>query len=158
MACVLPDGVESVEKAVDPLYSRVLSSPVKTALVTPEPQVKTPETTPQLPLDDLRLKPSPEAVAVKVAHVPEVYQVPAEMIHPFWLPPLTTFRTPEPLKAPPGEDVGLEPGAVEVEVGEPPPPPPLLLGRYLIPELGQLDFVKLCDGSNVPFCTDPLTL
>ena len=35
---------------------------------------------------------SPLAVAVKVAQVPDTYQVPALMTHPFCVPPCTTFR------------------------------------------------------------------
>lgn len=88
----MPVGVESVEKAVEPLAMSVLPLAVKTVLETPEPHVKTPDTTPQLPLDDVRVKPLPDAVAVYVAHVPVVYQVPAEIRHPFCDPPEITFR------------------------------------------------------------------
>lgn len=87
-----PLAVESAENAELPLYSKVFPLAVKTVPVTPEPHVNFPETTPQFPLEDFKVKPLPEAVAEMVAQVPEVYHVPAEMRHPFWLPPEMTFR------------------------------------------------------------------
>lgn len=99
VACELPDGVESDEKAVEPLYCRVLPLAVKTVpLLTEDEQVKAPEEMAQRPLDDFKVNPLPDAAAVKVAQVPLVYQVPPEMMQPFWLPPETTLRVPEPLK------------------------------------------------------------
>lgn len=66
----------------------------------------------------------PEGVAVKDAHVPEVYQVPPLMTQPFWTPPLEIGRVPFP-------------------DGNPPPPPPgdVPFGTYFMPVEGQLDVV-----------------
>jgi hypothetical protein len=153
VTCVDPDAVESAENAVEPLYSRVVPFAVNTVLETPDPHVNLSDATPQLPFEDFKVKPLPEAVAVMVAHVPLVYQVPAEMIHPFWLPPDTTLRYPLPLKVPPGE-VGLDPGDELVEVGDEPP----LLGLYLMPVLGQLDLVNDSAATNVPDWSEPRTL
>lgn len=85
------------------------------------------------------MKPPPDdaAAAVKVAHVPVVYQVPALMMQPVGLEELVTWRVPLPEKGVPGEEVG---GLVVVVVvvaggdGEVPD-----LGRYLTPVAGQLD-------------------
>lgn len=60
--------------------------------VTPEAQVKVEDTIPQLPLEDFKVNPEPDAVAVMVAHVPLAYHVPALMMHPFAVPPVTAFR------------------------------------------------------------------
>lgn len=60
----MPEGVESDEKDVLPLATRLLPLAVKTVAVTPEAQVKRPLDKPQVPLDDLRVKPLPDAVAV----------------------------------------------------------------------------------------------
>jgi hypothetical protein len=65
---------------------------VKLVAVTLDPHVRAPETTPHLPLDDVREKPEPEVAAVKVAHVPLVYHVPAEMMQPLFAPLTCTFR------------------------------------------------------------------
>lgn len=84
VACELPLGVESDEKALEPLYCKVLPLAVKTVpLLTEEEQVRAPEEMAQRPLEDFKVKPLPEAAAVNVAQVPEVYQVPAEMMQPF---------------------------------------------------------------------------
>lgn len=56
------------------------------------PHVSLPEATAQLPLLLFKVKPSSDAVAVKVAQVPVEYQVPLEMMQPFLLPFVTTFR------------------------------------------------------------------
>ena len=85
------------------------------------------------PLLDVSVKPLPEGVAVKVAQVPPMYQVPALMMQPFAVPPVETWRVPLPEK---GVPVGLVPGAVVVVVGEVPDPD---LGRYLTPVAGQSD-------------------
>lgn len=78
----------------------------------------------------------PEAVAVNVAHVPVVYQVPAEMMHPTELPSVLTFRNPFPTNTP----VCVGPGGLElVVVGGGGALPPL--GRYLTPVAGQVDLV-----------------
>ena len=53
---------------------------------TPEAQLKAPLTIPQFPLELLSVKPEPEAVAVKVAQDPVMYQVPAEIRQPSWFP------------------------------------------------------------------------
>ena len=92
MPWVEPLGVESAEKAVLPLAIRLLPLAVKTVAVTPEPQVKAPETTPHEPLEDLRVKPLPLAVAGRGAHVPLTDHVPAEMMQPLVAPPETTLR------------------------------------------------------------------
>ena len=121
---------------------------------TPEPQVNLPDTTPQLPLEDVRVKPSPEEAAWYVAQVPEVYHVPPEMRQPFFEPDEITFRYPLPLKAGP---VAVGDGAAEVrvEVGEDEEP----LGGYLMPVAGQEeDEPSLSAGSKVPLCTLPRTL
>lgn len=76
----------------------------------------------------------PEAAAVNVAHVPVVYQVPAEMMHPTELLPVLTFRNPLPSNTPVPVGAG---GLVVVVVGGGLPP----LGRYLTPVAGQVDLV-----------------
>lgn len=149
-----------------PSYTSLPPSAEKeAALLTDDPQVKAPLTTAHLPLLLLSVKLSPEAVAVNVAQVPETYHFPPEMIQPSWLPEVRTFKLPLPLTAPPVEvEVGAEPVEVAVlevavVVGEEPPPPPELLGRYLIPVLGQVDAEPTgSEGSKVPVWTDPLTL
>lgn len=72
-----------------------------------------------------------------VAQVPVVYQVPALMMQPVCVPPLTVFRNPFPDGVPVEEEVGA---VVVVPVGEVVVvEPPGLFGRYLIPEEGQVD-------------------
>lgn len=84
-----------------PPYDRYPLLAVKTVAVTPDAQVNVELEIPQGPLEDFNVKPEPvslesafsqelaqdctlpEAVAVYVAHVPEVYQVPALIKHPF---------------------------------------------------------------------------
>lgn len=95
---------------------------------------------------------------MKLAHVPVVYQVPAEIIQPFWDPSTSTVRLPLPEKAPPvlvGEVVVVvDVGPVVVEVL-----PPELLGRYLTPVLGQVDFVPSGSAATKsPVWTEPRTL
>ena len=88
----------------------------------------------------------PEAVAEYVAHVPEVYQVPALIKHPVWLPLVTAFKYPLPEKVPP-PPVGLEPALVVVVVGAGLPD----FGRYLIPVEEQLEVEPTGEvGTNVP--------
>lgn len=78
----------------------------------------------------------PEAAAVNVAHVPVVYQVPAEIMHPAELPPVLTFKKPLPTNTP----VSVGPGGLGlVVVGGGGALP--LLGRYLTPVAGQVDLV-----------------
>lgn len=64
----------------------------------------------------MSVKLSAEPDAVKVAQVPEVYQVPLDMMQPFLLPLVRTLRVPRPLKGVPGVEVevGDEPGEVPV--------------------------------------------
>lgn len=89
-------------------------------------------------------------MAVYVAHVPDVYHVPAEIKQPSWLPLVMAFKYPDPEKEPP-VPVGaeLEPVVVEVfiVVGAAAPD----FGRYLMPEEAQL---VLCPtgaaGKKVP--------
>jgi hypothetical protein len=80
----------------------------------------------------------PLGVAVMAAQVPVVYQVPALMMHPFCVPPLTTFRMPFPDSVP-GLAVEVEVGVavVPVEGAEGVGPPGF--GKYLIPEEGQVE-------------------
>lgn len=113
------------------------------AVETEEAQTRSAFWTAHRPLLEVRVKPLPEAVAVKVAHVPPMYHVPALMMQPFACPPEVTWRVPLPEKGVPGADVGLVPGAVVVEevivvevVDEVLEPD---LGRYLTPVAGQSD-------------------
>lgn len=84
----------------------------------------------------------PEAAAVNVAHVPVVYQVPAEMMHPTELLPVLTFKNPLPSNTP--VPVGAGGGLTLVVVGGALPP----LGRYLTPVAGQVDLVPSIYCSN----------
>ena len=122
---------------------------------TEEPHVSTLLTTPHFPLLELSVKPEPEAgVAVKVAHVPVVYQVPALMMQPSAFPPVVTCKVPFPLK---GVPVGLGslPRAV---VGGGGGGGELDLGRYLTPVAGQVDLEPSgLVGMKVPVCTLPAT-
>ena len=97
--------------------------------------------TAQRPLLDVRVKPVPEAVAVKPAHVPVVYHVPPLMMQPSALPPVDTWSVPLPEKGMPGAVVGVGVGpaggvVVVVVVGAGGVTEPDL-GRYLIPVAGQ---------------------
>lgn len=84
VACELPEGAESAEKADEPLYNNVLPLLVNTVpLLTEDEHVKAPDEMAHRPLDDFKVKPLPDEVVVKVAGVPLVYQVPPEMIAPF---------------------------------------------------------------------------
>ena len=83
------------------------------------------------------MKPLPEAAAVNVAHVPPMYQVPAEMMQPLLEPEDVTWRVPMPEKGVPGAVVGEVPPVVVVVGGEGGVPD---LGRYFTPVAGQLDF------------------
>lgn len=107
---------------------------------TEEPQTRSAVCTAQLPLLEVRVKPLPDGVAVKVAQVPAMYHVPALMMQPFAVPPEVTCRVPFPEKGVPGAVVGLVLGEVVVivveVVGEAPEPD---LGRYLTPVAGQSD-------------------
>lgn len=92
-ACVLPLGTLSAEKALEPLLScNVFPSFVKIVLVTLDPHVRSPETMPQGPFDDLSMKPAPDSVAVMVAQVPDVYHVPEDIMQPLVLPDKMTLR------------------------------------------------------------------
>lgn len=103
-------------------------------VVIPEPQVRLLLWTAHSPLLDVSVKPVPDAVAVKPAHVPPMYHVPPLMMQPFDAPPVATWRVPFPENGVPGVVVGFVPGGVVVvEVVEP-------LGRYLMPVAGQLPF------------------
>ena len=83
---------------------------------------------------DVSVNPEPEAVAVKPAHVPVVYQVPPLMMQPSAVPLVVTWRVPLPEKG--VLPVGEVPGAVVVGVVPPPEPD---LGRYFTPVAGQSD-------------------
>jgi hypothetical protein len=114
-------------------------------------------------------------VAVYVAQVPLVYQVPALIKHPVWLPLVNPFRYPFP-ESVPLPPVGLELAldevvlvvivvrvvdevdcwlldeVDEVETGLPD------FGRYLIPVDEQLEVCPTGSvGTNVPVCTEPCT-
>jgi hypothetical protein len=132
---------------------------VKTvAVVTEEEHVKALLAIAHLPLLEESVKPEPGLVsiddsgtrgllmvlplvaAVIVAHVPDVYHVPALIMQPVCVPPLITFRKPLP-DGDPEPPVGLEVGEVVVPV-EPAVvvvDPPEAFGRYLIPEEGHVD-------------------
>lgn len=108
--------------------------------MTEEAQTRSVFWTAHLPLLEVRVKPVPDAAAVKVAQVPPMYHVPALMMQPLDAPPDVTWRVPLPEKGVPGAVVGLVPGGevvvvVEVvgEVAEPD------LGRYRTPVAGQSD-------------------
>ena len=119
------------------------------------PHVSVLLTIPHLPLLELRVKPEPEAAAVKVAHVPVVYQVPPLIIHPSAFPPVVTCSVPFPENGAPGVLVPVGPALVVVEVVV---PPPLPLGSHFTPVAGQLDFAPSgFVGMKVPDCTEPLT-
>lgn len=124
---------------------------MKTVALAPDAQAKVEPVIPQAPLEVLRVKPEPDAVAVKVAQVPPTYHVPAEIKQPVVLPALTTLRVPAPAKEEPvgavPEEVVVAGGVVDVgvvvevgateevlfETGEP------VLGTYLMPVAGQLE-------------------
>lgn len=76
-------------------------------------------------------------VAVKVAQVPVVYQVPLLIIQPFCLPPLVTNKVPLPEKDVPGAPVGLVSMVLVFVAGGDGRLP--VLGKYLIPVAGQLE-------------------
>ena len=165
--CSVPLGTASPWKVCFPSYTSDVPSALNVdALLTLEPHVNLPAVVIwHFPFDDSRVKEPEEAVAVKVAHVPVVYQVPAEIRQPFFSPPVMTFRYPFPLNAGPvevgegAEEVaeGVEEVAVFVGVALDPPPDPL--GRYLIPVLGQVDEPPiLLAGTKVPVWTEPRTL
>lgn len=85
------------------------------------------------------MKPPDDGVAVKVAQVPPMYQVPGLMMQPFGVPEVVTWRVPLPEKGVPGEVVGAVVVVVVVVdevVGEVPEED---LGRYLTPVAGQSD-------------------
>lgn len=120
------------------MYSRSLPSAVNTvASEILALHANAPLWIAHLPLEDVRVNPSPEDVAVNPAHVPVVYHVPPDMMQPFLLPEVMTFRYPLPEKGVPVE-VGVLEAEVDVLVGdvlvgdeeEP-------LGRYLMPVAGQ---------------------
>jgi hypothetical protein len=106
-------------------------------------------------IKEQRAKIVPLGVAVNLAQLPEVYQVPPLMMHPFCPPFITTLRKPLPDNT--GE-VDVEVGGVVelVTVGGVVPPG---FGRYFTPDAAQLDPepTGLADV-NVPTCTDPWTL
>ena len=95
-----------------------------------------PALTAHLPLLDVRVKapPVPLAAAVNVAGVPPTYQVPADMMEPVAFEEVVTWRYPLPENGVPGVDVPV--ATVDV-VGD---GLPEVLGRYLTPVAGQLDF------------------
>lgn len=62
--CVCPVGTAVAKKVVWPLKDSKPPTAEKTVEVTPEAQVKVDPEIPQLPLDDFKVKPEPDAVAV----------------------------------------------------------------------------------------------
>ena len=147
VACVLPLGTLLAYHVVPPptvlarMFAPLLLNTV--ALVTLLPQTRLLDTTPHFPLLEVNVNPLlPEGVAVKVAHVPVVYQVPALIMQPVAVPEVVTWRVPLPEKGVPagGVLVGGEEEVVVVlvvlvvvEGGVPD------LGRYLTPVAGQSD-------------------
>jgi hypothetical protein len=164
---VLPDGVESTLKAELPPYNKLFPSPLKiVAVVIVEAQDKNPEEViAQLPLEDFNVKPVLPplwaCVTVNVAHVPDVYHVPPEMMQPFWAPlEVITLRKPVPAKLPtpePPVEVGC--AAVVVVVGEGEGWTAPDFGKYLMPVEGQVELLPIgSEGWKVPSCTEPCTL
>ena len=100
----------------------------------------------------------PLIVAVMEAQVPEVYQVPALMIHPVCDPPATTLTYPFPDGVPVEVEVGpvvLVPVAEVLVVVDPPVVP---FGRYLIPEDGKVDPEPTGVAAlKMPLWTEPWT-
>lgn len=90
------------------------------------------------------MNPASEAVAVKPAHVPVVYQVPALMMQPVALPPVVTWSVPLPAKGVPGGEVGV--GAVVVVVRVVGGGGLEVLGRYFMPVAGQEPFDPSGEG------------
>ena len=121
---------------------------------TLEAQLSAPDTMAHFPLLLVRVKPEePEGAAVKVAHVPVVYQVPALMMQPSGVPLVVTWRVPLPEKGVPGLLVGEVVVVVVVVVGGMVP-----LGRYLTPVAGQEDLEPSgLVGMKVPVWRLPLT-
>jgi hypothetical protein len=150
---VLPLATASAENtALPPAANLPLTAVNTVAVVTVVPQVNAPDTTPHLPLEEVRVNPLPDVAAVNEAQVPVVYHVPAEMRQPVFVVPTFTLRYPFPLKGVPG--VVVPPGVEAVVVVEPPP----VLGRYLMPVVGQVDFVPSgFAATKVPVCTEPRT-
>jgi len=138
VACVLPLGTAPAYQFALPPYANSPPSFANTpALVTELPHTRLLLCTAHFPLLDVSVKPLPEAAAVNVAHVPPMYQVPAEMMQPLLEPEDVTWRVPLPEKGVPGAVVGGVPPVVVV-VGEEGGVPDL--GRYFTPVAGQLDF------------------
>ena len=125
------------------------------AVLTLEPQLSALDTMPHLPLLLVRVKPEePEGAAVKVAHVPVVYQVPALMMQPSGEPLVVTWRVPLPEKGVPPAGGVLVGVVVVVVVGVVEVP----LGRYLTPVAGQEDLEPSgLVGMKVPDWRLPLT-
>ena len=155
VACVLPLGTAVAKKFGLALYAKFPATFEKTvAVLMLVPQLSAPDTTPHFPLLDVRVKPEPEAAAVKVAHVPVVYHVPPLMIHPSAFPPVVTCNVPLPENGVPGLVVGPDPAVVVVVVGGLVVP----LGRYLIPVAGQEDLLPSgFVGMKSPVWTEPFT-
>ena len=141
--CWLPLGTLVAYQFVEPPFTATSFPPVALAntpaVVTDEPQVSVPVVPldrAHLPLLDVSVKvllSEPTGAAVNVAQVPDVYQVPPEMIQPVDLEEIVTCSVPFPEMGVPGDEVDV--GADPVDVGV-----PLVFGRYLIPVAGQLDF------------------
>lgn len=93
-----------------------------------------------------------------VAHVPEVYHVPALIMQPVCDPPLTTLTSPLPDGAPVEVEVGAVVVVLVAEVAVVVDPPEDSLGRYLIPEEGQVDPEPTGVAAlKVPLWTEPCT-
>ena len=117
---MLPLAALSALHTALPPAARLLSTAVKPVpLLTLASQVKAPPTMPHLPFELVSVKPSSSSVAVKVAHVPEVYHVPLLMMQPFFVPPTSTLRYPFPLNGVPGAEVlvGAGPPTVVLVAG-----------------------------------------
>lgn len=122
------------------------------AVLTADPHTRSLFWTAHFPLDDVRVKPDPEAAAVKVAQVPVVYHLPALMMQPVGLLEVETWRVPRPEKGIPGVVVPVGEGAVVVGFvvvdGGGGLVPPEDLGRYLMPVEGQEDLEPSSRGEG----------
>lgn len=72
----------ALQTALPPAANFPLTAVNAVAVVTLDPQTSAPDTTPQLPFEEVSVNPDPDVAAVNVAQVPLVYQVPAEMTQP----------------------------------------------------------------------------
>jgi hypothetical protein len=155
---VLPLGTPSLLNAVEPPEAIRRLPPDDTAVkvvdATPPPHANVPPLTPQLPFEEVMVKPDVDPLKVIVARV-WVDQVPNVRIPPIVDPPWIAWTVPLVGKLPSEVGVGLE--APVDEVGLEPPEPPDF-GGYLIPLEGQEPALGASIATNCPSITDPLRL